>query len=125
MKAYIVFYNAFRNGSSKQHSAFYRVEEEISSADQYASMVADVQRHAVASAHANNVDDVVVTSVSLLNPTTAKVTEAEAQQRDTESTNPQLDELRSLILTIKNTLADTTIKPADKVKRIKDLTGPY
>lgn len=125
MKAYLVFYNAYRSGSAKKHSAFYRIEKEIDNADQYAHMVGDIQRHAVANGHANSVEDVVIDSVTLLNPTGAEVAEVEAQQRDTVLAEPQLAELRSLILTIKNTLADTTIRPADKVKRIKDLTEPY
>lgn len=125
MKAYLVFYTAYRSGSAKKHSAFYRIEKEIDNADQYAHMVGDIQRHAVANGHANSVEDVVIDSVTLLNPTGAEVAEVEAQQRDTVVAEPQLAELRSLILTIKNTLSDTKMKPADKIKYIKDLTEPY
>lgn len=125
MKAYIVYYTATRSGSTKTNSAFYRIDGEIDSADKYAHMVADIQRHAVSSGHANNVDDVVITSCSLLNPTAAAGTEVEAQQRDTADIEGQLSELRSAILTVKNTIADPKMKQADKIKYICELLQPY
>lgn len=83
--AYSVIYTATRSGATKGHITFYRTNEQISTAEQFAQMVNDISRQAVATGQANNVEDVTVNSVSLLNPMAAMSAADFTQQRDTAS----------------------------------------
>lgn len=81
--AYSVIYTAMRGGATQKHVSFYRCDEQIYEANQFAQMISDISRQAVANGQANSVDDVVIESVSLLNPMHAIDTKVFTQQRDT------------------------------------------
>jgi len=125
MKAYAIFYEALRAGALRKASVFYSTESEINTADEFKQLVIDVSRNAVANGNANSIDDVMVLSVSLLNPTAAAEHKAEAQQRDTAHLEGQLSELHSAIMTVKNMIADPKMKQADKFNRIGEILEPY
>lgn len=83
--AYAVFYEAYRNGANRKHYIVFQANEPIISGEQLSGLSQQVGRTAVANGQANSIDDVCITSVSLLNQQQA----APEQLHDREQTKPE------------------------------------
>lgn len=83
--AYSVVYEATRAGARQRHLSFFKSATQVSTAEEFAGMINEISRQAVSRGHANSIDDVSITSVSLLNPTAAVEGKESTQQRETGS----------------------------------------
>lgn len=105
--AYSVIYTAMRSGSVMTHSILYSKDEEINDSEGYTQLLGEVSRYAVSNAQANAISDVVITSVTLLNPNrdmvTLATTELEAKYLElyehVESRDQGLDSLVDELIT--------------------------